>query len=894
MYLMPADGYAQAMWSVLVVGALASDVVSLVATTASGGVGSGRFALELPDLGVEVRSVRAVHGAMVFEREALVAVDGREATVAAFLGAPRHPTRECVELGWFRAREARYEVVFELTPGQAPAAEPTGSWRRCEGPEGPVDWLGDGPPSLQWEHFEHRLALEVATDDGSGAASPTPTWVIGRPQREFARRVALLDTLLDGRWFVDGGDFVDGASSVAWGQLSLHRPLGFDTLRRLDPVALVPGRQELAAGAVSWRAEADDLPYTAANWEVADDGSDELVLPPWLVRTTDAGVRVGFVGVVAPAVAREVPVLATEGVVLADPVASVQRAVDALRAPDAPGGPVDLVVLLCDGRLDLVRSLQQGVRGVDVLVGDPGPSVDRLDTVDVLLQEPYAATDRAALTLPADGVAWVDLTVDDGTLVSARLRPARITAEIDPDEATMARISAVRRDVYPAVDRPLLGAPPDAHLERWTDAAWQKLLCEAVRESLQVDAALLPAFGPPPTVPGPLTEKLVLDQVATLDALQVHEVRGDLLPRLLDKAYEVVPNACGAPLGSASPKVGGRSVDPQRIYRVATTDRLQAGAAAGLFAEARSSWLLDQPTVHLPRTDDGVLTVPGSVRQGLMAADAAELSSRSETDVQPLWLWRMTRVSLSAVGFQGVDDARYEQVPETLATSPSSLTLLGDLDTGLEYSDARLAWDARQRLTFTRLSSEGLVSEPADDLRLSSSVTVPALAVKLGSAWAPYSEALLDSELTAVEEEDGTINPHQADASLTLGAATAAGPISRLRLGAFLLRDLSVLDKPWEAGGRAEATVYVSLGHGLSWTTTLDGFVFADTPTADASDLRFKALVDTRLALPLARWLSLAPYAQVFAFAGRIPDTEAPAASTTVGTALDLAGAMRL
>jgi hypothetical protein len=115
-----------------------------------------------------------------------------------------------------------------------------------------------------------------------------------------------------------------------------------------------------------------------------------------------------------------------------------------------------------------------------------------------------------------------------------------------------------------------------------------------------------------------------------------------------------------------------------------------------------------------------------------------------------------------------------------------------------------------------------------------------------------------------------------------------------LRLGAFVLRDLSVLDKPLEAGGRVELATSVTLAPAVSWSTTLDAFVFADTPTADTSDLRFKALVDTRLSMPLARWLAIAPYGQVFAFAGRVPQTEQPAASYTLGTSLDVIGAFRL
>lgn len=860
------------MWTLTMTGWALAAEVALVATTATGGVGSGRFALEVPP-GLEAEQALAVHGVMVYEREALFAQDGRALVVSAFLDAPG-PCGDPVPVAVSEARDA---VTFRLGEGDGSVTA-----RSCEGPAGPVWWVGGDRPSGRWEAFEHRLALRV---DRPGA--PGSAWVVGRPAREFARRVAMIEALMgEGTLFVDGGDFVDGPSSVRLGRLSLHRPLGFATLRRLGPAALVPGRAELSGGAAAFLDEAGELPYVAANWE-ADDAA--LALPSERIVTTAEGVRVAFVGVVDPVIAAQLPELEAQGVRLGDPVAAAQEVASRLHA----SGAADLVVLIGGGGQPLVRRLQREVRHVDVLVGDPAPSVDRVDTVTVELQAPYADDDRAALTLPSDGVAWARLQVGDNGLTGATLRPARITAEIDPDEATMAAITAVRREVYPEVDEPLVPAPPQGPLERWGADDWSKLLCEAVREATDADIALLPALEGPPRVPGPLTEKLVIDELARLDRVEVHDVLGDRLPRLLDKAVEVVPIACGAPLGSSSPKVGGRSIDPQRVYRVATTDRLHTGPVAGWFAEARSTAPLDQPTLDpTDRTLPGV--VRAGLRQGIREVGVDGLLARSSTDVEPLWLMRFTRLGLSAVGFQGANDDAYAEIPETLATSPSSLTLLTDLDSALTYSDASVAWDLRQRLTYTRLASEGVVSEPADDLRLSSSLTLPGAALTLGSDWAPYTEVLLDSELTAVEDEDGVAQPQQADASLTLGVATAAGPLSRLRLGVFVLRDLSVLDKPLEFGGRVEMSTSVTVAGSLSWTTALDGFVFADTPTADASDLRFKALFDTRLSMPLARWLAIAPYAQVFAFAGRVPETEDPAASYTLGTSLDLAGAFRL
>lgn len=879
--------------------------VALVGTSGSGGVGSGSDSLRLPsvvldELDVSVETVRARHGFLVRDREAVWADDGAVATAQAFLAQPG----ACGEPSRLATVETRDEVVFVLEATAPAAAENAAAGgplkvsestvRRCSGPSGDVWYAGPADATVDGAPFEHRLALEL------GAGSER-LWAIGRPDQEMARRVALLESLTStGAHWLDGGSFVDGVSTVDAGELSRHRPLGFDVLRRLGPTALVPGAQELAPGPVHFLGEAEGLPYLSANWSIAE-GSNLGGLPPSWRGELD-GVDVAVVGLIDPAVAANNPKLAAEGLVLLDPVVAGQQAIDALRAEDPP----DVVVVLGAFEPKLLARLQAELRHVDILVGNPAPSVDRLDTVDVSFQPPFGGEDEPSLTLPVQGVTWAHIDVEDGVLAHATYRPTRITAAIDPDDATLERITAVRTDAYPAVDRPVLPAPPAGPAASWSEEEWTKLLCEAVLERSGADVALLPDLPPPPEVPGPLTEKLVLDQLPLDDQLQGRFVLGDKLQRLSDKAFEVVPVACGIDLGSTV-KVGGRSADPLRAYRVVTTDTLLAdGPTAALITEALPTRIGDRTT-----WDPGPETLVAGVREGLLGlGDEGEVAepyvgrtdavlARTTSDKSPLWLLRMTRVSFSAARFQGAEDERYAEIPETLATSPSSLTLLADVDAGLEYSDAKVAWDLRQRLMFTRLAIEvdnapDDVSEPADDWRSSSSLTLPVLGIQVGSLWSPYTELLLDSELTAVEEEDGTLNPLQRDASLTLGVSTYAGSLKLLRLGVFGLRDLSVPDKPWEYGGRAEASTSVSLGAGLLWTSTLDAFVFADTPETDASDLRFKALIDTRLSLPVTRWFTVAPYAQGFAFSGRLPETSDPALSYTLGTSLDLIGALRL
>jgi hypothetical protein len=158
----------------------------------------------------------------------------------------------------------------------------------------------------------------------------------------------------------------------------------------------------------------------------------------------------------------------------------------------------------------------------------------------------------------------------------------------------------------------------------------------------------------------------------------------------------------------------------------------------------------------------------------------------------------------------------------------------------------------------------------------------------------PYSEALLDSEFTPVESEDSDV-PRQSDLSLAFGlSARRFGAVRALRLGAFGLRDLSVPEKSMEFGARVDFETRHVFGPGLLFTTLWNGNIWGNTPEDDESDLRFKLLLDTRLSLPLARYLNIAIYGQGFLFQGRVPATDDIGASYSIGVSFDVIGSFLL
>jgi hypothetical protein len=438
-------------------------------------------------------------------------------------------------------------------------------------------------------------------------------------------------------------------------------------------------------------------------------------------------------------------------------------------------------------------------------------------------------------------------------------------------------------------------------------AMFSRVVCQAVEDETRADLVLLPALRGPST-PGAQTALLVANQLALPDRLEVHRIPGDQFAKLLDQLVGMVPTACGAPFATKTPKARGRTLDNERHYRVVTTDRFRQGnpEVGGLLDAAHgTSGIFDPPHISPIRTASGE---PATLRGvALVALDrlhaehgdalVAELIGRDSSRVLPQWLARIRQLSLRAEGFKGAGDDAYSQVPETLATSPSSFTLGSATDVSMEYSSRDVVWDVRGRSLFTRLRTDELTQETSDDLKLSTSVTLPGLTTPavVGIAFRPYSEALYDSEFTAVEATDGSHIPLQRDLSLTLGAAAVPkGVLRTLRIGAFSLADLSRPDKQLELGGRAEVESRVTFGPRLRWSTLVDGYVFGGTPDDDASDLRFKVRLDSRVLLPLAEWLDVAVYGAGFVFQGRVPETSEVGASWSVGVSLDVRGVFEL
>ena len=900
--------------------------IQIFYTGQSMGIGSGQYTFDLPKqlsapllkTGVEIEHADPFHGVLVQGEFRLIAEDKKVASLVSLLQGEV----QCDEpqIVWHLA--THQELLFVSSPTLPPWSEKLtlegetatkAFMQRCKANGQRALLFSDNShlkPIWNLEEFEFRLGLHLTLSEGGVRQN---AYSVGIPKNEGARRFHRLQELLEenpGSIFVDAGSFVDGNSSVRNDALSLHRPIGFDMLQRLKPAALVPGLTELAGGATPFLEEAREaaLPYVATNWSTT---REDLVFPKVLEKTiqTESGfVTIAFLGVLEPSLNHRIHQLKGEDVTITDPAAAVQAEVDKLRARPAPP---NVIAVLTTAQNETINALRRDTTGVDVILGDPTQSISRIRQLEWQLREQDGNKAGSSAVLPMQDILSAQLLLrgppQQRYLAQISAEPERVPDSVPPDPEVMKRVTQIRATEYPLLDKPLVPASPDAPLEPLSQATWSRIVCESIREETRADVVLLAGLPDGDAIPGAQTELLTVNRLALRDRLEIHWIPGERMNWLLLKLNEKIDIACGAPLGKKSSKTRGRSIEGQRLYRVVTTDRArQTTPLGGLIKGAYSPFLMDKPgfrvlhnNAHQPLTlREATLSAlrRNQRRAGPTQNYLPALLKRSPNDIPPMWLARLRRVSLKMERFKGADSEAYSSVPETKVTSPSSFTLGTDIDASLDYSSKTFLADFRARAAFTRLQvKDQPAQESSDDLRISSSASLPGMKIPLGPKLRlmPYGEVLFDSEFTAAEGEE--VVPRQADLSFALGLSAGRwGPLRRFRLGVLTQRDLAITEKPIEWGARVEAETWVGFGPRLAWTCNVDMNIYGNTLEQDESDLRFKTILDSRLSLPLARWLSLALYGQSFIFQGRVEQTQDVGATFTAGLAIDLVGAFEL
>jgi 2',3'-cyclic-nucleotide 2'-phosphodiesterase (5'-nucleotidase family) len=358
----------------------------------------------------------------------------------------------------------------------------------------------------------------------------------------------------------------------------------------LRPDIFVPGNHEFDFGKdifLKRMAEAT-FPLYAANLR----GPDGRPLPGFKDReiVTVGGVRIGLTG----AAYEDSPRLATTGDLKFSPsVAALQREAETLRREGA-----DFVIAVMHAERDQAAALMK-TRAADlILTGHNHDLFINFDGRGAMAESSYDAHYVVMLDVT------IDVKVEDGRRVVTWWPQFRVidTATVKPDAEVAAVVAEFEQELTREMDVPLgtTATVLDSRSAtvRTQEAAIGNLVADAMRAKTRAVAAIMNGGGirgGKLYAPGtPITRRDILAELPFGNRVVTIDVKGRTLREGLENGLSRVEHAAGRfpqvsglaieynprrPPGRriVSIRIGGRLLDPNRTYRIATNDFLARG-----------------------------------------------------------------------------------------------------------------------------------------------------------------------------------------------------------------------------------------------------------------------------------------------------------------------------
>lgn len=445
-------------------------------------------------------------------------------------------------------------------------------------------WAQNG--SLTFLHIND--VYEIAPVKGQGGFGPLMTLL----KRERASAPDAFTTV--------GGDFLSPSllSGTTQGEqmITLFNAIGVD--------AVTFGNHEFDFGpdALKKRMAESKFPWIGTNVRAADGSAFATTVPSW-TRTVD-GITVGFIGLITPDTAR----LSSAGPSLSFPpvLETAAAAVKELRTKGAV-----VVVALTHLTIEEDRQLASKVKGIDLVLGghdhDPisfyegstlilkaGQDARYLGVVKLEVETRDAGKGPATTTLPTE---WRFVT----------------TAGVAPDPEVEAVVEGYTRrldsDLAAVIGTTATELDSRKDVVRSREASMGNLIADALRETLKADVAITNGGGIRADALHPagskLTRKDIFAELPFGNVGVLVEMSGQDLISTLEHGVGKVEEKAGrfpqvsgltmtydpkAPAGRrvTAVTVGGKPVDPQATYRVATNDfMLKGGDGYAAFPRAK-------------------------------------------------------------------------------------------------------------------------------------------------------------------------------------------------------------------------------------------------------------------------------------------------------------------
>lgn len=431
---------------------------------------------------------------------------------------------------------------------------------------------------------------------------------------------------------LDGGDAIHGTTfaTLVNGEsiVKVMNEMGYD--------AIVPGNHEFNYGWEHLVKLSKDLnfPMISANVKKKDGTG---LFDPYIIKEVD-GVKLGIIALTTPETAYKTNPKNVEGIQFTDPSDEMQKYVDELRSK------VDVIVALAhigqdDSDTDNTFDVVDEVDGIDVYI----------DGHSHTILEDGIVADNGTLIASAGEytkyVGVVDLWVDGGDVVkkSASLIDEKEAAGIAPNEKVAALAGSIAKEQAPILDEVVanIGTDLEGAREkvRTGETNLGDLIADALREVSGADVALTNGGGIRASIEkGEVTKGEVITVLPFGNQIVTLNVKGEDLIAALENGVKSYPEASGGfpqisgftfkidPSKEAgnrvhSVMVGGKAIDPEATYSLATNDFTSIGGDEydmfKKYSQAGMYGSLDEALItHLQKIGKGNVTTDGRISEG--------------------------------------------------------------------------------------------------------------------------------------------------------------------------------------------------------------------------------------------------------------------------------------
>lgn len=729
----------------------------------------------------------------------------------------------------------------------------------------------------------------------------TPAIAIGRPIGDGLKRAALLRKLRAEAptppLILDAGNLVEPGVSD-WSATA--RAFTLEKLSALGYDAIVPAENELALPEEERARLAAIAPLVATNLAPRDPQA------PWPFKrrfeTRRAGLDVAVVGVVDDR-ALERAGLADDRQPwrVGDPVAAAKQEVAELLKRPKPPEAILVVSNVRDARLHDLRHILGATAVVGDFAGLPG---DTYREAVSLAGIPRARSLIAPLVAHSSKSRVGELTIhyrpvtpDGGSPLLALSNEAKLVADwllADPDwRRRFARLKDAFQRARQAI---LLPDPRELPTPKpgWSQALWNRLVAQAVKEASGAEVALFRAPALAPGALGPLNRLMVEASLETREKLVSLAVPGSALKAMAELAADGAEFTV-AGYDAAAQTVAGAKVEDDELYRVITTEGLwrhprYSAALAAKYPAARFVMASDGSL----RADEGgePVMLKDVVLARLLALGRAGGPFGAEVlaaldrwlapeAAGPRWSVRLEDGQLDANGTQVANTAPYSQVRNSRVTAPNAFSIGGKGKLIATYDAPDFALEPRVTAVYRRqsISKTGgaYVNQETDDqIAFTMEGRLKRWAPALFGL-TPYVNGSYLTEFVPDVADDGTQKPRRSELNAVGGFILPLGyGFKELRFGAIVRNDLAN-PTTLEPGVTGAITFERSLSPWLPATfkSGLDVTQYLQTPLDKADRLGLLSTWTTALSVPIWERFTLTFATDYFVFRGKVPETSA-------------------